>query len=81
MINFDGTCVPIGLDPAASYCRHGVREGVLGNGPTERAKRNLEGHRSQVNRSRLLSTTRTRTAGYSQYFCEPSGDTEPSGFR
>ena len=31
--------------------------------------------------SRLPNTTRARTAAYSQYFCEPSGDTEPSGFR
>lgn len=30
---------------------------------------------------RLRSTTRARTAAYSQYFCEPSGDTEPSGLR
>ena len=31
--------------------------------------------------SRLPITTRAKTAAYSQYFSEPSADTEPSGLR
>lgn len=47
--------------------------------PPQGRKANPPVHGAKI--ARLLNTTRARTAPYSQYFCEPSGDTEPSDFR